>query len=63
MIYLNEYLAVFPEANISDKICVVELNEILLNSMLNRWSKQAYVQGFYYEPITFKAAVNMFENM
>ena len=27
------------------------------------WSKQAYVQGFYCESITFKNYVNMFERM
>ena len=31
--------------------------------MPNSWSKQAYVQGFYCESITFKKAVNMFEHM
>ena len=31
--------------------------------MPNRWSKQAYVQGFHFESITFKKAVNMFERM
>ena len=31
--------------------------------MPNRWSKQAYVQGFDYESISLKKAVNMFEHM
>ena len=31
--------------------------------MPNIWSRQAYVQGFYCESITFKKAVNMFERM
>ena len=48
---------------ISDNICMMEINEILLNSMPNIWSKQACVQGFYCEFITFKTAVNMFERM
>ena len=39
------------------------MNGIFLNSMPNSWSKQAYVQGFYCESITFKKAVNMFEHM
>ena len=43
MIGLVEYLAVFPGANISDKICVTELNEIMLNDMPNSWRNQAYV--------------------
>ena len=42
LVDLNDYLDVFPGENISDKIC--ELNEILLNSMPNICSKQAYVQ-------------------
>ena len=31
--------------------------------MPNSWSKQVYVQGFDWESITFKKAVNMFEQM
>ena len=31
--------------------------------MPTSWSKQAYVQGFYCESITFKNTVNMFECM
>ena len=41
----------------------MELNEILLNIMPNNWIKQAYVQGFYCEPITFKSDVKIFERM
>ena len=52
MIELNEYLAAFPGENSGDKICETELNEIILNSMPTGWSKQAYVQGFYFEYIT-----------
>ena len=40
LIYLNEYLASFPGANLTDKIGVTDLNEILLNSTHNRWYKQ-----------------------
>ena len=47
----------------SDKIIVVELNGILLNSMPNSWNKQAYVQVFDCESISFLKAVNMFEQM
>ena len=53
----------FPRANTTDKFGVVKLNEILLNSMPNSWSNQAYVQRFDYEYIPFKKAVNMFERM
>ena len=51
LIELNEYLASFPEATFPDKIGVTELNEIILNSTPNSWSKQAYVQGFDCESI------------
>ena len=53
LIDLNEYLFAFPGAKASDKIGETELNEILLISIPNGWSKQAYMQGFYYEAITF----------
>ena len=36
-----------------DKIGVTELNEIILNSMPNSWSKQAYIQEFDSEYISF----------
>ena len=49
----NEYLAHFPWANLADKIDVTDLNEISLNSMPNSWSRQAYVQGFDCESVTF----------
>ena len=38
-------------------MCVMEINENLLNMIPNSWSKQACVQGFDCEFITFKAAV------
>ena len=45
------------------KLVIYKLNEIILNSMPNGWSKQAFVQGFDPETITFLKSVNMFENM
>ena len=45
----------------TDKIGMTELNEILLNSMPNSWSKKLYVQGFDYESINFKKSINIFE--
>ena len=42
---------------------MTELNRKFLSTMPNSWSKQAYVQGFDYESITFKKSVNMFEQM
>ena len=52
LIDLNEYLASLPGVTLTDKIDVTDLNEILLNSMPNSCSKQAYVQGFDCESIT-----------
>ena len=52
LINLNKYLYVLPGENISEKLCVIEIHGILLNSMPNIWSKQAYVQGFDSESIT-----------
>ena len=63
LVDLNEYFASFPRANLADKIGVTELNEIILNSMPNIWSKQSYFQGFDCESIWFKKAVNMLECM
>ena len=63
LIDINEYLASFPRATLNDKISVMELKKILLNSMPNSWSRQAYIQGFDCESITFKKAVNIFERM
>ena len=55
LIDLNEYLDSFPVAKLTDKIGMTDLNEILLNSMPNSWSKQAYVQIFDCEYITLKS--------
>ena len=63
LIDLNEYLASFSGATMADKMGVIELNEILLNSMSHSCSKQAYLQEFYCETISFKKAVNLFERM
>ena len=45
LIDLNEYLDVLHGAKISNCFGVTELNEILLNSMTNRWTNQEYFQG------------------
>ena len=63
LIDLNEYLTSFPGAKTYRKIVMIELNENLLNSMTHSWVKQARVQGFYCESITFTRDVNMFERM
>ena len=63
LIDMNKYLASLPGSTLYGKIGVTKLSEILLNSMPNIWSKQAYVQGFDCEYISFKKTVNMFELM
>ena len=60
LIDLNEYLVFLPGAKLTDKIGMMELNGILLNSMPSIWIKKAYVQGFDCKYITCKYAVNMF---
>ena len=47
LIDLHDYLDSFPGATLSEIFGVTELKENLLISMPNRWSKQAYVQGFH----------------
>ena len=46
LIDFNEYLDVLPGAKASDWICVMELNEILLNSNPNILINQSHVQVF-----------------
>ena len=53
IIDFNDYLAALPGSKASDNIGQMDLNEILSNSMKNGWIKQAYVQIFDYEAITF----------
>ena len=49
-------------ATLADKIGLTELNEIILNSMPQSWTKKFYVQGFDCKYILFKKADNMFES-
>ena len=63
LVDLNEYLPSFAGSTPTQKIGTTELNEILLNSMPNSWSKQAYVQGFDWKSINLKQSVNLFERM
>ena len=60
LIYLDDYLDSFTGGNLTEKIGLTELNEVLLNSMTNIWSKQVYVQGFECEYITFKSMLTCF---
>ena len=52
-----------PGTNFTDKISITELNEILLNSIPNSWSKKAYVQDFGWDSIALNKSFNMFERM
>ena len=63
LICLNKYFSVLLVAKANEKFYVTDLNEILLNIISNSWSNQACVQGFDYESIKSKSAVNMFERM
>ena len=63
VIKLNEYLAIFTGSKASNKIRETELNKIPLHSMPIGWSRQVYVQGFYFEAVVFKHNINMFEHM
>ena len=54
MIDINDYLDAFPGGKASDNIGEIELSEIILISMPNRRSKQAYVQCFDCEKFTIK---------
>ena len=63
LIDLNNNLVSFPGATLKYNISVTEIHEILLNSIPSSWYKQAYIQDFDCESITFKKAVNMFESM
>ena len=58
MVDINKYLAVFPGEKWSENICEMELNEIMLNKMPNRWRSQACVQVFDCGSITLKRSVN-----
>ena len=55
LIDLNEYLAFFPGGKLTNKIGMIDLNKIVLNSVTNSWSKQAYVQVFDCKSVNFKS--------
>ena len=46
LIGINEYLDAFPGSKSNDNMGKTDLNKIILKSMPNRLSKQAYVQVF-----------------
>ena len=53
LVYLTGYLAYFTGETMAGKMGATELNEILLNSMPNSWSKQLYVKDVDCETISF----------
>ena len=63
MVELNEYLAIFPGSKESDKLRETELNGIILHTIPNGCNMQDYGQFFYFEAVTLKQAINMFERM
>lgn len=62
LIDINEYLALLFGSTLSENFGVTELNEFL-SSVTNIWIKQAYLQVFDCESITFRKLVNIFERM
>ena len=59
LIDIKKYLAMLTGEKISDKMFLTDINEILLNSICNSWSKQAYVQVFDYEFITLTSTLRV----
>ena len=60
---LNKYLTIFPGTNNTKNMVPEELNEILLQSTLSSWARQAYIQGWDFEEITYKDTCNIVERM
>ena len=56
-------LGFFTGSKSSDKTGEIYLNEIILCSMPNGWSRQAYVQVFNFEGVIFNQTTNMFDPM
>ena len=46
-ININEYLASFPGATLTENIDITKLNKILLNIMPNSWSKKSSIKQFH----------------
>ena len=51
---LNEYLSILTGGKAGEKFGEFELNEIILNSITDGWSKQEYSKGFDFETIKLK---------
>ena len=63
LIELSKYLYSLPGAKMSEKIGVIDIDEILLISLPKSLSKQEFVQGFDYEYTTLENSVDMFEHI
>ena len=57
---LNNYLPIFPGSSASNNMSPEELNEIILQTVLNVWSKKSYLQGWGFEGKTYKGTCDMF---
>ena len=53
----------FTGLDATNKIYKVKHNEVLLHIILNGWDKQKFLQGFYFEALSFKKVLNMFERI
>ena len=60
---LNNYLQLFPWWSDVKNMPTEELNEILLHDFPNGWSKQYYLQGYYFKVKSYNETYEMFERM
>ena len=58
-----ENIWVFPWSKASNKIGDTELDENISHSTTDGWIRLEYVQGFYFEVVTFKQSIKMFEKI
>ena len=62
-IELDNYLPLFPGSRTSKKIPPKELNNILLHTVPNGWTKQAYLQGWDFKGKTYKETCETVKRM
>ena len=60
---INNFLLLFPVSDVSNKMEMEEINDILFHAVSNRWAKQAYLQGWYFEMKTYRETCAMFDRM
>ena len=58
---LNNYPPLFPGSSANKKMALEELDEILLHAVPNGCAKQAYIQGWDFEMMSYKATCELFE--